>query len=250
MTAMLGMYDMPALRASNNRFWDLIKTHLGFGPTSLERSRDFWAIWRDPDLIFAQTCGMPYRTQLHDAVQLIGTPDYGLPGCPEGYYRSVFVARADDPRSLAELTDGVFAYNEPLSQSGWSAPITHLSQMGLAPKLLQQTGAHANSAKAVAEGASDFAALDALTWELLKSHTDLGNTLRDVAETEPTPGLPYITSKSQDAPRIARAVQAAIDDLTDEDRGNLRICGLIKIPASAYLAIPTAPSPEAQLRSS
>ncbi|WP_419738206.1 hypothetical protein [Ruegeria sp.] len=74
--------------------------------------------------------------------------------------------------------------------------------------------------------------------------------MRDVAETEPTPGLPYITSKSQDALRIARAVQAAIDALTDEDRGNLRIRGLINIPASAYLAIPTAPSPKAQLRSS
>ncbi len=250
MTAMLGMYDMPALRASNDRFWDLIRTHLGCGPACLERSRDFWKIWRDPDLIFAQTCGMPYRTQLHEVVQLIGTPDYGLPGCPEGYYRSVFVARADDPRSLTELTGGIFAYNEALSQSGWSAPITHLSRMGLAPKHLQQTGAHASSATAVAEGASDFAALDALTWELLKAHTDLGVTLRDVAKTEPTPGLPYITSKSQDAPRIARAVQAAIDDLTDEDRGKLRIRGLIKIPAREYRAIPTAPSPDAVLHNS
>lgn len=246
MTAMLGMYDMPALHAHNDRFWDQIRTHLGFGPASLERSRDFWEIWRDPNLIFAQTCGMPYRTQLRDVVQLIGTPDYSLPGCPEGYYRSVFVARADDPRSLAELVDGVFAFNEPLSQSGWSAPITHLSQLGLAPKHLQQTGAHANSAQAVAEGMSDFAALDALTWEILKVHTDMGVALRDVAETEPSPGLPYITSKSQDAPRIARAVQAAIDDLPDEDRSKLCIRGLINIPASAYFAIPTAPAPEAQ----
>jgi len=82
------------------------------------------------------------------------------------------------------------------------------------------------------------------------AHTDPVGALRDIAETEPTPGLPCITSKSQDAPRIARAVQAAIDDLTDEDRGNLRIRGVIKILARRYLITPTAAFPDALLHSS
>lgn len=241
---MLGMYDMPALQPSNDRFWHLIRSYLGEGPASLTRDRDVWDVWQDPGLIVAQTCGMPYRTRLHDAVHLIGTPDYGLPGCPPGYYRSVIVARAEDRRSLRELCEGTFAYNEALSQSGWAAPITHLSGLGLSPSALLETGAHALSAQAVAEQRADFASLDALTWSLLTEHGNLGEALQVVAATTPTPALPFITAKGRDRNWIARAVRSAIDDLTEQDRNTLHIRGLIDIPAADYLAVPTPPTPE------
>lgn len=245
MTAMLGMYDMPALQAANDRFWSLIRTHLGFGPAQLDRHRDVWEIWQDPDLVFAQTCGMPYRTRLHGHVRLVGTPDYRLPGCPAGHYCSVFVARCDDPRELADLAMGRFAYNEALSQSGWAAPITHLDNLGLKPTDLIQTGGHALSAQAVADHDADIAALDALTWAILKEHTGLGRYLRDVARTSPTPALPYITSQTQDPDQIADAVHAAIAALSEEDKRLLHIRGLINIPAEEYLAVPTPPPPGA-----
>lgn len=247
MTAMLGMYDMPALQPANDRFWSSIRAHLGYGPAQLTRDRDFWQIWQDPDLIFAQTCGMPYRTRLHGKVQLVGTPDYGLEGCPPGHYCSVFVARTDDPRDLADLTSGVFAYNEAVSQSGWAAPVTHLLGQGLAPGQLLESGGHARSAQAVAEGRADYAALDALTWELLVEHTDLGRTLRSVATTSPTPTLPYITALDRDANAIAEAVRNAIWALSDADRKALHIRGLIEIPPEHYLAVPNPPAPEAIL---
>ncbi|MCE8510342.1 PhnD/SsuA/transferrin family substrate-binding protein [Ruegeria pomeroyi] len=245
MTAMLGMYDMPPLRAANDRFWALIRAELGYGPETLDRTRDVWAIWRDPELVLAQTCGMPYRTRLHGHVQLVGTPDYGLPGCPPGHYRSVFVARADDARALPELVGGTFAYNEALSQSGWAAPMTHLQAIGLAPAALLESGAHAASAAAVAEGRADLAALDALTWTLLCEHTDLGAQLREVAHTTPTSVLPYITAPGRDAAAIAAAVRTAIANLDPADRAALHLKGLVDIPASAYLSIPNPPTPSA-----
>ncbi len=247
MTAMLGMYDMPALHPANDRLWDLIRGHLGDGHEQLSRDRDFWDIWHDPDLIFAQTCGMPYRTRLHGKVQLVGTPDYALTGCPPGYYCSVFVAQHDDARDLAALTGGTFAYNEALSQSGWAAPVTHLAGLGLAPATLHETGGHALSAQAVAEGLADYASLDALTWELLKEHSDLAGKLREVARTDPTPALPYITANGRDAALVASAVRAAIADLSAEDRKALHLQGLIDIPADTYLAVPTPPAPDAFL---
>ncbi|MDA7964280.1 PhnD/SsuA/transferrin family substrate-binding protein [Ruegeria sp.] len=247
MTAMLGMYDMPALHAANDAFWSLIRKHLGYGPAQLTRDGDFWDIWQDPALIFAQTCGMPYRTRLHGKVQLVGTPDYGLPGCPAGHYCSVFVARRDDPRDLDQLAQGIFAYNEALSQSGWAAPIVHLDALDRMPKALRATGGHALSAQAVADARADFAALDALTWELLQTHTDLGEPLRSVATTTPTPTLPYITAMGQDAQAIARAVRAAIDELNPADRAALHLRGLIDIPQAQYMAVPTPPPPEATL---
>lgn len=79
MIAFLGMYDMPDLHAANDRLWTLIRQHLGFGPDTLSRGLDPWEIWQSPDLVLAQTCGMPFRTRLHRDVALIGTPDYGVP---------------------------------------------------------------------------------------------------------------------------------------------------------------------------
>nr|WP_255732361.1 PhnD/SsuA/transferrin family substrate-binding protein [Ruegeria sp. Ofav3-42] len=238
---MLGMYDMPALQPANDRFWSLIRGHLGFGPTHLTRGADVWDVWHSPDLVFAQTCGMPYRTRLHGKVQLVGTPDYGVPECPPGYYRSILVARQSDPRNLDQLADGTFAYNEALSQSGWAAPMVHLSRHSRLPTTVLETGGHALSATAVAEGRADYASLDALTWELLKEHTNLGGELREITGTQPSPALPYITATGQDARDIARAVRSAIDDLSPADRKLLHLRGLIDIPADHYLAVPNPP---------
>ncbi len=245
MIAMLGMYDMPALQPVNDRFWSLIRQHLGFGPDHLTRDRDFWDIWQDPALVFAQTCGMPYRTRLHGTVHLVGTPDYDLPDCPPGHYFSVFVARSDDARDLRALVEGTFAYNEAMSQSGWAAPVTHLSQQNLAPKTLLETGGHAQSAQAVADGRADIASLDALTWLLLQENTNLGTSLREVARTEATPTLPFITSAAQDPKHIAKAVSSAIADLSEADRQTLHLRGLVDIPTSHYLKVPNPPKPEA-----
>ncbi len=242
---MLGMYDMPALQAAHDRFWNLIRDDLSFGPDRLTRDHNMWDVWQDPGLILAQTCGMPYRTRLHGQVQLVGTPDYDLPDCPAGYYNSVFVTRRDDTRDLKDLADGTFAYNEALSQSGWAAPIAHMKLMNLRPAILMETGGHALSAQAVAIGNADYAALDALTWHLLQEHTDLGEHLKGLTGTSPTPALPYITAQGQDAARIARAVRAAIDGLEEGDRQQLHLRGLIDIPPADYLSVPNPPTPKA-----
>ncbi len=245
MIAMLGMYDMPALQPVNDRFWSSIRDNLGFGPDHLTRNCDVWDIWQDPELVLAQTCGMPYRTRLRGKVQLVGTPHYNLQGCPPGYYCSVFVARTEDKRDLHDLTKGTFAYNEPLSQSGWAAPVTHLAELGAIPRDLLETGGHALSAQAVADGRADFASLDALAWILLQETTDLGGSLREVAKTRPTPALPFITALNQDRHRIAGAIRAAISDLSETDRKSLHLHGLIDVPADRYLGVPNPPTPQA-----
>ena len=246
MIAALGMYDMPPLRDAHDRFWAAIRQGLGFGPDHLTRDMDFWDIWQSPDLVFAQTCGMPYRTRLHGHVALVGTPDYGLPDCPPGCYRSVLIARRDDPRAdLGAFGGARFAYNEALSQSGWAAPMVHLAEAGVVVGDLVQTGAHAASVQAVSEGRADLAGIDALTWALLCEHQNVDAHVRVVAETAPTPGLPYIAATGRDASAIADAVEKAIEALSVEDRAALHLHGLIRIPAEDYLAVPSPPPPAA-----
>lgn len=241
--AALTMYDRAETAAANDRLWVLIQGELGYGPVNLTRDRNVWEVWQSPDLLFAQTCGYPYRARLHGAVELVGTPDYGVKGCEPGHYCSVIVARADDPRDLAVLAQGKMAYNEPMSQSGWAAPQAHLAASGLSPGSLIQSGAHLNSARMVADGRADFAALDAISWKLMHRWEPFALDLRVVDTTTPTPGLPFIAAKGSDRERLFAAIEAAIAKLDDEDRQTLSLHGITYIPPEAYLAVPIPPDP-------
>lgn len=245
-SASLPMYDWPQIRSATDRFWHAIRDRLGEGPCGLLRGdalwHDVWGHWLDPDLVLSQTCGYPYRTRLHGHVGLVGTPDYGLPGCAPGYYNSVFVTRVDEPRSgLADFATRRFAYNESLSQSGWAAPQTHAASKGMIFTNIIETGAHAASARAVADGTADIAALDAQSWRLMKAFDDFACKLKVIDQTEPTPGLPLITALRRDTKVIFDAVADAIESLSITDRSELGLKGVVRIPAEDYLAVPSPP---------
>jgi len=244
MIAALGMYDMPHARAANDRLWAGVRTALGDGPASLTRDGDPWCIWQSDDLLLAQTCGMPYRTRLYDRVRLVATPDHHLPDCPAGHYFSYLVKRRDDPRDLTALAMGTMAYNEALSQSGWAAPVHHLSHQRLSPNTTVQTGAHLASISAVLDGTADFAAIDAVTMLMFgDDDPDAAAFLNAFDRTAPTPALPYITARTRAPAPLATALSAAIASLSAQDRATLHLYGIVNLPAAAYLAIPTPNSP-------
>lgn len=241
MIALLGMYDRPEIAGANDQLWSLIRDQLGYGPKQLTRDCDFWEVWQSPDLLLAQTCGLPYRHSLHSKVQLVGTPDYGIAGCEPGFYRSVIVARAGSETRLDELPKLRLAFNERLSQSGWAAFWAHVPE-GSDVKQLVQTGAHIASAKAVAEGHADIASLDVVTWNLIQTFDGFADQLTVIAETSPAPGLPFITALSRDVQAICAAVEAAIQDLDQNSRDLLQITGFVQISKQAYLTIPLPPA--------
>jgi ABC-type phosphate/phosphonate transport system substrate-binding protein len=249
MIASLAMYDFGPAMAANDRLWSGIRDGLRArglsAPDTLTRGEGaYWPAWQAPDLILSQTCGYPFRARLQGRVTYVGTPDYGVDGCPPGYYRSVFVARRDDPRAtLADFDGAAFAYNEGLSQSGWAAPQTHAAKLGLRLPPALQTGGHRLSALAVADGRADIAALDAVTHALLLDAEPAMAGLRVVAATDPTPGLPYIAATGADAEATFAALADAIAALDPADRATLRLRGVVRIPAAAYLAVPNPPSP-------
>lgn len=246
MIAALPMYDRAETALANDTFWAAIRHALGYGPDRLTRDMDIWDIWQSPDLLLAQTCGYPYRARLHGHVTLIGTPDYGLPDCPAGYYYSVFIRRRTDPRgALSDFDGAVFAYNEPLSQSGWAAPMAQMAAQGLTFATHLQSGAHLNSARMVATGHADIAAIDALTWAMVEKYDSFANGLQVVCRTTPTPGLPYIAAKQADRSALFAAVRDAIQTLPEATRATLGITGFVDISATKYLAIPTPDSPPA-----
>ncbi|MFK7743580.1 MAG: phosphate/phosphite/phosphonate ABC transporter substrate-binding protein [Roseobacter sp.] len=242
MTASLPMYDTSATTAATDRLWQAIRQTYGTGPKDLDRHTDPHVTWSNPDLVLSQTCGLPYRSALHDSVQLVGTPDYGLSGCAPGYYYSIIIVRREDPRTtLSEFTGSRLARNDIRSQSGWAAIKHHITEAG-APDMFANnifdTGAHALSAQAVVDGQADIAAIDAVTWQFLCRDTDVPRGLRVLGQTTPTPGLPLIAGPLQDAKTLFSAVSSAINGIGPDDRATLMLNGLVKIPTAAYLAVP------------
>lgn len=242
MIATLPMYDRPETMAANDRLWGLIRKELGFGPAELTRSDDLWDLWTSPDLVLAQTCNLPFRLCLHGKVQLLGSPDYQLPGCPPGYYNSVLIARADDHRSLSELLAARVLINQDHSQSGFGALWFHAADLGTQPNVTGETGGHVRSAHAVAEGHGDLAALDAMSWRLIKRHDPHAAELREVARTVPTPATPFITSLSQDPALIRAAMQRAIARLDEKTREAISLYAICALKESTYLDLPNPPA--------
>lgn len=243
MIASLMMYQRPELADAHDRLWCAVRDRLlraGIdAPEALSQDAEEFSVWRHPDLVLSQTCGMPYRLWLHDRVTLVGTPDYGLEGCAPGYYGSALIARRDDARhDLADFRDARFAYNQTFSQSGFAAPYGHLFPLGFFFDTRAPTGAHGASARAVADGAADIASLDAVTWRNLQRFEPFTKGLRVLEWTKPTPGLPLITAKGRNADTVFEAVREAIDAMSPDDAGLLGIKGLIRIPKAAYLAVP------------
>ena len=112
--------------------------------------------WTDPGLVLGQTCGLPFVRELRGRVALVGAADYGLPGCPPGWYRSAVVVRADDPReALAAFRGARLAVNGTDSQSGWGAILHHAAPLAEAGRFfggVVVSGAHAASVPMVADG--------------------------------------------------------------------------------------------------
>ncbi len=246
MIASLMMYARPEIAAENARYWALIRAALAArgiaAPETLSDGAPEFDVWLSPDLVFSQTCGMPYRTKLADHVTLIGTADYGLENCAPGHYNSAVVVRADDPRdAFADFASARFVYNQECSQSGYGAAYLLAKTHGFWFSDQRASGGHILSARTVAQNNADIAFIDAQTWRLIQRYDDFSRGLRVLMWTEQSPGLPYISGKGTDAGAMFDAVTEAIVQLSAADRDVLGLHGLVRIPKAAYLAVETPP---------
>ncbi|MDH3668896.1 MAG: PhnD/SsuA/transferrin family substrate-binding protein [Paracoccaceae bacterium] len=220
MIADLPMYDWPGVRAANDALWAEVTRRLDEAgieaPRALARAGEPREIWRDPDLLLSQTCGMPYVAGHCGAAVLVGRPDYGLEGANEGTYRSaIVVRRGDESQPLLQMQGCRVAINEPASYSGHIALRAHLADLrdGTQTPFFSaviQSGRHIGSARLVAEGKADLAALDWVAWELLLLHEPgVAERLAVIDRTAKAPALPFVTAPGM--ARHRRALARALD---------------------------------------
>lgn len=218
--AALTMYDLPELRAATDAWWATIAQHLSAhgvdaAPTDLTRGRPVAETWRDPSLLLTQTCGYPLTHAHADDLMAIAVPDYRAERCGDGFYRSAFVVRSDDPATtLADLRGRRAVANGQDSQSGCNAlrfaiaAITDGADRFFSKVLW--SGAHRLSLAMVREGKADIAAIDGVTFALVGDVAPAEVAgLRILEWSASTPALPYAVRRDLD-PGCRRQVLDAL----------------------------------------
>jgi ABC-type phosphate/phosphonate transport system substrate-binding protein len=236
--AALPMYDFPEIARENDAIWAAIATRLraeGFeAPGRLARKGDLSTLWRSPELLFGQTCGYPYVKDLRDAVVLIATPEYSFAGCEGTFHRSFLICRAADRRRRLEAFRGaVAAVNGWDSNSGMNlfrATIAPVARPAPFFASVVVTGSHLASLEAVVGGRADLAAIDCVTFGLVKRlRPALVDRTAIVAESPVSPGLPFIAAVSLPDAAVAavrKALFAALaDPALEESRAALGLKG-------------------------
>ena len=93
--AALSMYDLPELHEANDALWAAIAARLRARnildvPDQLTRDMPPEVLWIDPELILAQTCGLPLATGLERQVQVVASRAIA----PEAAMASIIAARS------------------------------------------------------------------------------------------------------------------------------------------------------------
>ncbi len=250
-TASLGMYDAPPQQAANDALWSAIAERLRANgmadvPKSLDRARSLDAIWADPGLILAQTCGYPLMTAFAGRLRYVATPCYRAPGCEGPLYRSRIIVRADCAATgLAAMRGATAAINDMASNSGMNLLRSAIAPWAVAGQFLGGTivtGSHAESVRAVADGRADLAAIDVVTFALLlRDAPDLVAGVRTLGWTALSPGLPLVTSMATsiaDLDRLRIALRGCVSDPALADaRGSLLLDDFAVLTPARYDAI-------------
>ena len=225
MIATLPMYDFAPLRHATDAWWQGLAKALRLQgmadvPTTLTRERAERS-WRRPDLLFGQMCGYPL-VRFHGAKpNLIATPCYDVPGCEGPNYSSVIVVHADSrAQSMEDLRGRIAAISGLDSHSGCHvlramvAPLASAGSKFFGRQII--TGSHAGSLEAIEAREADVAAIDAVTFGLIKrSMPNALGGFRLLGRTPRAPAPPYVTSSTMPKDTVERIRDALVDALSD-----------------------------------
>ncbi|MEM7041444.1 MAG: PhnD/SsuA/transferrin family substrate-binding protein [Pseudomonadota bacterium] len=225
MIAALPMYDFEPVRSATDAWWRGIARALKLQglkdvPDRLTRERAE-RVWRHPDLMFGQVCGFPLIRSYGTKPQLIATPCYDVPGCEGPEYSSVIVVHAESrAENMEDLRGRIAAISGLDSHSGCHilramvAPLASPGSRFFGRQII--TGSHAGSLEAIEAREADVAAIDAVTFSLIKrSMPEALDSFRVLGRSPLAPAPPYITSQNASKDDLERIRDALVDALAD-----------------------------------
>lgn len=246
--ASLPMYDLPGVRWATEAWWaGLAAAFTAEGirdvPDRLTIADPYHAPWRNPCLLFTQTCGYPLTHGFARDLQPLAAIRWAISGCEGTDYFSPIIVRADSPaRDLADLRGSRCAFNSRDSQSGYNTlrhAVAPLARDGRFFGAVIATGGHRTSMALVKAGKADVCAVDVATHALVgATMPEILDGLRVLGRTAPAPGLPYATRVEADADMVHRLraglVRAGADPSLGQARAALFIAGVEPIERAAY----------------
>jgi phosphonate transport system substrate-binding protein len=171
-------------------------------------------------LDIAWLCGFPYVMHA-DSLRLIATPVYrGQP-----HYRSLLIVHKNhvNVAGIADLRDRVFAFSDPLSNSGYLVPLSKLAILKTSPDQFFRrtffTFSHRKVVEAVQTGLADAGCVDGYVWDtLVLTNPAIKESVR-VAWESPSFGFPPIVARASLSLDLQRRIKAAFIGMNSESTG-------------------------------
>lgn len=223
--ASLPMYDLPEIRHATDALWGRMAHHFEHNgiksiPQKLVHNRHLHDLWSDENLFISQCCGYDILHRYREHLQVLGKPWFNAPGCGNGHYASIVVVGESSPhQDVVDMTGTVVVINDPESQSGMNALFALVAPYSRNHKFFSKviiSGSHTESLATVRRGEADVAAVDCLTYELLRLHRPMAiEGTRPLGFTRAAPTPPYVTRTVVDKETAARMQNALLATFND-----------------------------------
>jgi phosphonate transport system substrate-binding protein len=162
------------------------------------------------------------------------------------YYSYIIVAKESPIKSFEELRGKIFAFTDPLSNTGKLVPTYMLAQMNETPetffKRFFYTKSHDKSIEAVALGVADGAAVDSLIWEYANRNSPKYTSRTRIIKKSPPYGIPPVVVRANLDPKIEKKLRKIFLNMHKDPEGRKILDGMmidkfVLIDDSAYDSI-------------
>jgi phosphonate transport system substrate-binding protein len=146
------------------------------------------------------------------------------------YYSFLVVPAGSDARSMADLRGKVFAFTDPMSNTGHNYPTYLVQQLGETPDTFFArtfyTYSHDDAIRAVASGLADGAAVDSLVYDYaVKREPDLAARTRIILRSQPF-GIPPVVVGPNARPQVVAELRDALSDMSEDADGRRVLAAL------------------------
>jgi ABC-type phosphate/phosphonate transport system substrate-binding protein len=242
------MYPFPETAQAAAAFWDalhvrLVGRGLDIHDVVFEATLAHVPEGIGPEVLFSQLCGYPLFKFFHAQGAVLATPSFVFAGCEGPNHCAFFMVRARDAAErLEDLRGCVFGCNSKLSNTGMNLPRLALARVaGGRPffRKVVMTGGHLASLDHLRKETIDLCAVDCVTWGLFQKFRPADAAhYRILAQTAPSPSLPYVTSSTTEALAVA-TLRTSLDALFSDPatagiREKLGLVAVSVLNASAY----------------
>ena len=146
------------------------------------------------------------------------------------YYSFLIVPASSAAHSMADLRGKVFAFTDPMSNTGHNFPKYLIKQLGeTAESFFSRTFftySHDDAIRAVASGLADGAAVDSLVYDYaIEREPDLAQRTKIIFRSEPF-GIPPVVSGPQARPQVVAEVRDLLIGMAADADGQRVLSGL------------------------